>query len=385
MSGGTPRSGSIKKGTLLTGFPSNELACRVLSRLLEEEPGTHVICLVPARFAEAAQAWLATRSEPERARVEQIEGDVASIDMGLSGSEYRDLMARVRRIHHCAAVTYSGAPFEMAEQVNVGGSHEVLELGRSAKRLERIVHWSALSATGDVNGTISENDLVEPMASRLTHTRYRAERMMSRAREELPITVLRPAMLVGDRERGALRRLEGLHLLIAGIMAAPRELPLPVLGPPQAPVQAVPIDYAVEAGLALARAKDTVGRTFHIVDAAPPSLGGVFATLSDLLERPAPVGAIPLAITRMMTRLPGLHRVVHAQRAVLEEMGRSVRVDDAHGRQILARAGLSCPPLLTHLPLLVQYVTEHRGRTGPRFTLAPQVQGVDVRRGPRAP
>jgi hypothetical protein len=179
-------------------------------------------------------------------------------------------------------------------------------------------------------------------------------------------------LLVGDRERGALRRVEGLHLLIAGIMGTPRELPLPVFGPPNAPVQAVPIDYAVEAGLAIVKARDTVGRTFHIVESAPPSLGQIFQALSDLIGRPPPVGAVPLAITRMMTRLPGLHRIVHAQRALLEEMGRSARVEDGQARQILARAGLSCPPLLTHLPRLVQHVAEHRGGMAPRFSFATQ-------------
>jgi hypothetical protein len=178
-------------------------------------------------------------------------------------------------------------------------------------------------------------------------------------------------MLVGDRERGALRRSEGLHLLISGIMATPRELPVPVLGPPDAPVQAVPIDYAVEAGIAIVQAKDTVGRTFHIVESAPPSLGEVFSVISALVGRSAPVGAVPLAVSRLVTRLPVLHRVVHAQRALLEEMGRSVRVDDAQSRQILARAGLVCPSLLAHLPLLVRHVADHRGGMAPRFSLAP--------------
>jgi len=361
---------SAKHGVLLTGFPSNELACAVLGRLLETEPHARIICLVPERFMEAAESWLASRSEGEQARVELLEGDVAAIDMGLSGAEYRALMARVRRIHHCAAVTYSGAPLEMAEQVNVGGTHEVLELGRAIRRVERIVHWSTLSAVGDVRGVVTESTLVEPASTRLMHTRFLAERQMWRARSELPITVLRPALLVGDRERGVLRRVEGLHLLIAGIMATPRELPLPVLGLPDAPLQAVPIDYAVDAGLTLARAKDTVGQTLHIVESSPPSLGQVFACLSDLIGRPPPVGAVPLALTRMLTRLPGLTRVVHAQRALLEEVGRNVRVDDGQARQILARAGLVCPPLLTHLPRLVQHVAEHRGGMAPRFTLA---------------
>ena len=200
--------------------------------MLEAEPKTTVICLVPARFGEAAGAWLATRSEQERMRVELMEGDVASIDMGLSGAEYRDLMARVRRIHHCAAVTYSGAPLEMAEQVNVGGTHEVLELGRSAKRLERIVHWSTLSAIGDVRGVIlgvrlARTEVDTPDAHALSRG---APDVAGRA--QLPITILRPALLVGDRERGALRRVEGLHLLIAGSWVLPVNSRFPCLDRP---------------------------------------------------------------------------------------------------------------------------------------------------------
>jgi thioester reductase-like protein len=346
---------------LLTGFPSNELACRVLSQLLASEHATRVVCLVPPAFHEAAEAWLATRSDEERARVQLLEGDVAALDLGLSGPEYRELAQRVDRIHHCAAVTYSGAPMDMAERVNVGGTYEVLELGHAAKRLSRIIHWSTLSATADNAGVMLEKHLAEPRSTRLLHTRFRAERLMLRARHQLPITVLRPALLVGDTAEGSLRRLEGLHLLIAGVLGAPRDLPLPLLGPRDAPVNVVPIDYAVKAGLAIARARDTLGRTFHIVEASPPSLGEVLEELSDLLARPAPRGELPYALTRMMLRLPGLHRLVHAQRAVLEELGRGVRCDDTDARSVLNRAGLSCPPLLTHLPKLVKHVSQRSG------------------------
>jgi nucleoside-diphosphate-sugar epimerase len=327
------------------------------------------VCLVPGRFAEAAKAWLAGRHEAERARVELLEGDVAALDMGLSGREYRELTGRIRQIHHCAAVTYSGAPLEMAEQVNVGGSYEVLELGRAAKRLERIVHWSTLSANGARRGVISEHHLVEPQGTRLTHTRYRAEKLMREARSELPITVLRPALLVGDREHGFLRRLEGLHLLIAGVMGAPRDLPIPVLGSPGSPLYAVPIDFAVEAGLAIARLRDTAGRSFQIVEATPPSLLELFDALSAQLGRPAPVGALPAAVARLVLRMPGLGRLVHAQRALLEEVGREARVDDRDTRAILSRAGLVCPPLLAHLPALVRHVAQQR-HDARRFTFA---------------
>lgn len=348
---------------LLTGFPSNELACRVLDGLLQAEPNSRVTCLVPPKFHEAAHAWL----EGREARVEILEGDVAAIDMGLSGPEFRELAARVQVIHHCAAVTYSGAPRTMAERVNVGGTHEVIELGQAAKHLERVVHWSTLSATGPNQDVLREASLLPPRSSRLMETRYRAEKLMLRARKELPITVLRPALLVGDRIQGSLRRIEGLHLLIASLLSLPLELPLPIIGAADSPFHAIPIDFAVEAGLTLAQAREAVGRTFHIVEAAPPTLREVFDGLCSLLDRPPAALALPNAFTRMLLNMPGLERAMHAQRSIVEETGRGAGADDREAHPILARAGLQCPSLLAHLPMLVEYVSARRGQAGPRF------------------
>ncbi len=350
---------------LLTGFPSNELASRVLDGLLSSEPQSHVTCLVPPRFHEAAKGWLEGRD----ARVDILEGDVAALDMGLSGAEYRALAARVRVIHHCAAVTYTGASRTLAERVNVGGTNEVIELGGAAKQLERVVHWSTLSATAPERGVLREDALLPPGSSRLLNTRYRAEKLMLRAREELPVTILRPALLVGDRLQGSLRRIEGLHLLIADLLTMPQDLPLPILGAADSPFYAVPIDYAVEAGLALARAREAAGSTFHIVEDSPPTLREVLDTLCPLIDRPPMQGVVPVAFTRVLLRLPGLERALHAQRAILEETGRGAPAEASAARPILKRAGVLSPSLLSHLPLVVEHVKARRGAGGLRFAV----------------
>ncbi|MEY4515556.1 MAG: hypothetical protein RLZZ450_7678, partial [Pseudomonadota bacterium] len=108
-----------ERSILLTGFPSNELARRVLPRLLEGDRSVHVTLLVPERFVDHAQEWLSALPHAQSERTTVLVGDVAGLDLALSGREYLDLAARVDVIHHCAAVTYSGAPFEMAERVNV--------------------------------------------------------------------------------------------------------------------------------------------------------------------------------------------------------------------------------------------------------------------------
>jgi thioester reductase-like protein len=365
--------------TLLTGFPRSELARLVLARLLENDPEETVTCLVPARFQALAQEWLAALPLAQRERVSTLEGDVSALDMGLSGAEFNALAARVQTIHHCAAVTYSGAALAQAEAVNVGGTYEVVELARSAPGLQRLVHWSTVAAAGERQGArgerfgrarpvVYEDDLMEPHGSRLVHTRYRAERMIRKAQSELPITVIRPAMLVGDSRSGQLARLEGAHLLIAGLLTAPRELPVPRPLRGDALLQVVPIDYAVEAGLTLARAKDATGRTFHVVDPAPASLNEALTLIAELLGKPPPRGNLPGVFAQALLKLPLVDKLVHAQRALLEELGRDVVYDDSHARPVLARAGISCPPFSSYAGKLVAHV--ERQRKGDRTSFA---------------
>lgn len=345
---------------LLTGFPANELARRVLPRLLELEASAQVIVLVPERFVDRAREWISALPTAQQLRTRILVGDVAALDLGLSGREYLELAERVNVIQHCATVTYSGAPLEMAERVNVGGTYEVLELGRQAKRLERVVHWSSISATWDRNGVVSEDDLVEPRSNPLATTRFRAEKLVAKARSEVPVTLLRTAMLVGDSRTGRLARVEGAHLLISALLTAPRDVP--VLRPAQAhaQLQVVPIDYAVDAGLTIARGNDTVGRNYHVIDPAAPTLDEALAAIAEILGKPQPRGVLPTGLTQAMLRIPMFDRLVHAQRALLDELGREVVYDDRNAQSVLARTGLTCPAFASYVGKLVAHVEHER-------------------------
>lgn len=358
---------------LLTGFPSNELARRLVPRLLGSDLGAHaetyaagrktsLTLLVPERFVDHASEWLLALPSAQRERTHVLVGDVASLDLGLSGCEYRELASQVQIIHHCAAVTYSGAPLDMAERVNVGGTYEVLELAHNAARLERLVHWSTIGATGEQGGVVSEDVLVDPRSNPLAYTRFRAERLVAKVQKELPITVVRSAMLVGDSRSGRLARIEGAHLLISALLNAPRDVP--ILRPAQAnaQLQVVPIDYAVEAGLALARDSGAAGHTYHVIDPAALSLEEALNMIAGLVGKPPPRGALPPAFAQAVLRLPGLDRLVHAQRALLDELGREVTYDDRNAHTVLTKSGLSCPPLASYLDKLVAHV-EHERKT----------------------
>lgn len=360
-----------ERETLLTGFPSNELARRVLPRLLESSRSARVSVLVPERFVDHASEWLSALPNGQRERTTVIVGDVAAMDLGLSGREYLELAERVHTVHHCAAVTYSGAPFEMAERVNVGGTFEVLEFARQVKDLRRLVHWSTITATGGQGGVVREDVLIAPRSNPLAATRFRSERLIAKALAELPITILRPAMLVGDSRTGRLARIEGAHLLISALLNAPRDLP--ILRPAQghSELQVVPIDYAVDAGLAIAQSEDTLGHSYHIIDRDALTLDEAMAAIAEIVGKPPPRGALPPLFTNAVLRLPGVDRIAHAQRALLDELGRDVNYDDRNAHNVLDRAGLSCPPLASYLPKLVAHVERERkiDRPVPSYSL----------------
>jgi nucleoside-diphosphate-sugar epimerase len=352
---------------LLTGFPRCELARRVLGSLLQSPATEEIDCIVPDRYQQVALDWVAALAPGDRGRVRIWSGDVSSMDLGLSGAEFRELCGRVQVIHHCAAVTYTGAALALAESVNVTGSYEILELARHAPNLERLVHWSTASACGARDGVVYEDELLPPRATALIETRFRAERAMRAARNQLPVVILRPSMLVGDSQTGRLERIEGAHLLISGLLAAPRDVPIPRPASADALLHVVPIDYVVAAGLLLSGSAQAVGQCFHIVDPMPPMLDEALAAIAELVERPLPRGSVPSPVARAFLRLPGVDQFAHAERALIDELGRALRFSDAHARPVLTRAGLSCPPFTSYVGKLVAYVERVR-RSGERPT-----------------
>ena len=127
-----PRSG-YDEVTLLTGFPSF-LARHLAAHILEQEPRTLLHAIVRSKFAEEAEQVASTWPKAQRDRFVMIEGDAAAMDLGLSGAEFRSLSGEIDRIHHAAHVTYLGVDSKTAQDLNVGGMNEVLELAKEIGR-----------------------------------------------------------------------------------------------------------------------------------------------------------------------------------------------------------------------------------------------------------
>lgn len=358
------------KVALVTGYPTSFLAVRVVEKLLEEEPGYSLRLVVQEKFLGRAEERIAALEPSERARIQILEGDAAAMDLGLSGAEFVALAREVDLIHHCAAITYGGVERTVAKQLNVDGTREVLELAQEADHLERLVHWSTALVSGGRRGYVLESELDQPPGgwrNVIEETRFKAESLVRRLTKAVPTTILRPAIIVGDSETGEIDRLEGPYLLVLLMLSAPADFRIPFPGRGDVPLNLVPVDYVVDAGLAIARDRRSLGRAFHLVDPTPHSARRVFELIARTAGRPLPRGFVPTNVAAAILRTPGLERFAHVPRTFLEQLATEVVYDDRNTRELLADTDIVCPPFESYVEVMVEHVREQqmlRQKTG---------------------
>jgi thioester reductase-like protein len=347
--------------TLVTGFPSYT-AKRMIGRLLSGSAGEHVYLLVQNRYTADAEEYRAALPAAQRKRVTVLEGDVSSMDLGLSGKEYRTLVADLTNIHHMAAHLHMGASKEVIQQVNVGGTRGTLELALECQRLRRFNFWSTIHVSGDREGVVMEDELEcgQRFLHAYDHSKYAAEKIVRSMSRRVPSTIFRPGVIVGDSRTGEIDRFDGPYYLMVFIVESPRDLPLPLPGTGAAPLHLAPIDYVIEAAYTLSRSPDAISRTYHLVDPCPLSARSVYELVAECAHRKSPRGVIPSGIARALLRLPWVSRRTGTSRTLLEGFSRNVTYNCRNTLEALRKTDVWCPPFESYVDNLVRYVREVR-------------------------
>jgi thioester reductase-like protein len=313
------------------------------------------VCCVVTEAREARAIELLSALPPQaRERVSLRVGDPRSMDLGLSGEEFARLAEHVEVIHHCGSITDSaGTPEEAAG--NLRAAAEILELAEAAPRLKRLVCWSSATVSGNREGFVKETDLDDAMGFRnpVEESLYRMERMFRESADEIPIVILRPALILGDSVTGEVEDLNGLYLLIRFLLSAPEDYRIPTPSRTGVRISAIPVDYAVKAGLRIAAHESSIGRTFHIVDPKPVTVQYALRLFAEATGRPAPREHDPLNLATALMRAPGLQRFRSTTRAFLDQLKTDVIYDDRNAREILAGTGIFCPDLESYVDTMV--------------------------------
>ncbi len=348
-------SPKAKQTYFITGYPGF-IAKRLVARLAHARREASFFLLVQQRFVEEAKALVAEL--PGSRRFEILQGDVVDMHLSLSGAEYARLCDEVTHVFHLAAVFFLGVSRELARRVNVEGTRNVLELARDCRGLKRLVHFSTAMVAGDRQGVVCEDELEagQSFHNIYEETKFQAEKLVRRAMRDLPITVVRPSIVVGDSTTGEIDRFDGPYYLAILLVTSPTAFALPLPGEGVAPLHIVPVDFVVAAALALSDDPKAQGRTFHLVDPCPMSSRRLYEAVAQRVRRRVPRSSVSSRAAEALLKVPFIERLTRPQRAMVSTINQLILYNCQGTLERLEPAGVRCPPISEYLPTLVDFV-----------------------------
>lgn len=200
-------------------------------------------------------------------RVKILVGDVSEPRLGLGEAEYGKLSHTLTHIIHTAADLRLDGSIEELRKANVTGTANILELAYSVHHdhgLERLSHVSTAYVAGGRRGTIAEDSLSDEYGfwSKYELSKYEGEKLVQKAKSDLPISVFRPGQIVGHSKTGAIKTFNTVYFpLRLYLTRKPVFLPLK----PSMRVNIVPVDYVAEAIAKLTFMPQAEGLNFHLV------------------------------------------------------------------------------------------------------------------------
>ncbi len=392
-------------GVLLTGA-TGFVGMEVLARYLERSDRRVYALVRGADDVEARAriertlACLYGPNHPYGERVVALRGDITRPGLGLR-ENLDELAEQVEEIVHSAASVSFELGLQAARAINVDGTRRVLDFAERCQArggVRRMSYISTAFVAGEHAGCFSEDDLDVGQRFRNTYERSKleAESLVSRARGHLPLTILRPSIIVGERDTGWTASFNVLYwplrVFSRGAYAA-----LPARG--DAPVDVVPVDYVADATFALGQCREAEGATFHLTAGAHVStVGEVIELATAFFKRPVPRLVEPALYRRvvhpLLVRAAGDERSRRALRRseiFFPYFAMQVGFDDRRSRVALRGLGITTTPLRTYFDRLVEFALAadwgHKpiarsrvtGWVAPSFRLPPPAPRVQPR------
>ena len=342
-----------------TGFPGF-IGTRVVAQLLRGDADQRVAVLVEPRMADRARE---AASRLDGQRVEILEGDIADRRLGLSDEQLGRLREEVTIAYHLAAIYDLAVPFEIAQRVNVDGTGNVLELCASCERLQRLNYVSTAYVAGDRIGVVYEHELAlgQRFKNHYESTKFQAELWVREAMDDVPVTIYRPAIVVGDSRTGETQKFDGPYYMLRTIARSLRMGGrIPQFGASAAPFNVVPVDFVVDALTTAATDEASVGETLHLVDPEPVTSLELMKILSRTYADREPSYRLPSKAVELSLRSKTVRRAFSgAPPESIVYLNHPVRFDTRRASDLLARHGLRCPRFEEYVGPMVQFFKAH--------------------------
>ena len=370
-----------------TGF----LGEQILRVLLARRPEASLVLLIRNTAEQSASQRLdillkrclgESESLLARRRIEVLPGDVTAERGGLSQRDWTAAAEGATRIIHGAASVRFDMALEEARRINVEGARNLLRLAEEAHRrgtLRSFTYVSTAFVAGRREGLVREDELETGQRFRNSYERSKceAEALVRGRAAELPVTILRPSIIVGDSRTGAT---SSFHTIYWPLRAYAQKGWRIVPGRPDTPVDMVPVDFVAEATVRLACESLAAGGTFHLC-AGPgrsATTGEIVKSAARFFHLPPPRFMPPVLFLALLRPLLAAtlwgprRRILRQGRFYRPYLDMRLEFDTTQADTLLAPAGIAPPRVMDYLERLFAFCVETDwGRRLPGRAAAP--------------
>ena len=343
----------------ITGFPGF-IANRLLERLASKE----------CDFILLVQPSLRSRAVEEIQRLAQlsgktdfriIEGDISVPGLALSAADLDLVQQQTTRVFHLAAVYDLAVPEDLALRVNAGGTRNVVALARTIRGLRQFHHVSTCYVAGKREGVILETELRHDAGYRnfYEESKNLAEQEVDSAKNDLPVTIHRPAVVCGDSRSGETGKYDGVYYLIHYLLRWPSVLSQINIGNHEVSLNLVPVDFVVDAMAALAFEERAIGKTLQLADPAPLTTNQLFNAIAKSIDGHRSKITAPAKWVRFFLMLPPSPRITGLPHHAVPYFFVKQLYDSTQAQQLLAPHGIHCPPFETYVDRIINFAKEH--------------------------
>jgi len=223
------------------------------------------------RLQELIAFWEFDEAQKKQAlqRIIPVQGDMDKPHFGMADQNYEEISQQCTHIIHCAGVVRMNLPLKVATTHAVGSARNVVELALACKKngqFEKVDLVSTVGVGGRISTSIPETWITE---KREFHNTYEASKAEAEnylreqiEKHQLPVTIHRPSMVVGDSKTGKIIHFQVFYHL-AEFLSGRRSMGLAPYYR-QAILDTVPVDYVADVLKWSSENKCTIGKIFHL-------------------------------------------------------------------------------------------------------------------------
>jgi thioester reductase-like protein len=215
-------------------------------------------------------------------RVRIFCGDLTAPEFGLDARDYRELVATTDSVLHCAA-SLNRKSEKSCLNVNLRGTLAVVQLARRAQQAHGLRRFSQVSTVAVAgrrsNETVTEDGAIDWSRSDYdpyARTKKFCEHMVRELLPDVPRTVFRPSIVLGDSRRPETTQFDMVRAFV--FLASLPVLPLR----PEDRVDIVPVDYVADAVVTLHQKPHPEHEIYHLSSGTGSE---TFRQLTDSLAR----------------------------------------------------------------------------------------------------